>query len=44
MDQFTGSGQERYADFGQYGFIGHLRADVQLLQPAAFAVDTGIRS
>ncbi|ETZ53337.1 hypothetical protein L838_1815 [Mycobacterium avium MAV_120709_2344] len=36
--------RERYADFGQYGFIGHLRPNVQLLQPAAFAVDTGIRS
>ncbi|MFA1703041.1 phage major capsid protein [Mycobacterium intracellulare] len=35
--------RERFADYGQYGFIGHLRADVQLLQPAAFAVDTGIR-
>lgn len=36
--------RERFADYGQYGFIGHLRADVQLLQPGAFAVDTGIRS
>lgn len=36
--------RERYADFGQYGFIAHLRPNVQLLQPAAFAVDTGIRS
>jgi HK97 family phage major capsid protein len=35
--------RERYADTGQYGFIGHLRADIQLLQPAAFAVDLGIR-
>jgi HK97 family phage major capsid protein len=36
--------RERYADFGQYAFIGHLRADVQVFQPGAFAVDTGIRS
>lgn len=36
--------QERYADTGQVGFIAHLRADVQVLQPAAFVVDTGVRS
>jgi len=36
--------RERYADYGQYAFVGHLRADIQLLQPAAFAVDVGIRS
>ena len=36
--------RERYADYGQYAFVGHLRADVQLFQPSAFAVDTGIRS
>ena len=36
--------RERYADFGQYAFIGHLRADVQVFQPTAFAVDLGIRS
>lgn len=35
--------RERYADYGQYAFIGHLRADIQLLQPAAFTVDVGIR-
>lgn len=34
--------RERYADYGQYAFVGHLRADVQLLHPAAFTVDTGI--
>lgn len=34
--------RERYADYGQYAFIGHLRADVQLFQPTAFCVDTGI--
>jgi HK97 family phage major capsid protein len=33
---------ERYADNGQYAFIAHLRADVQVLQPGAFAVDTGV--
>lgn len=35
--------RERYADYGQYAFIGHLRADIQLLQPSAFTVDLGIR-
>jgi HK97 family phage major capsid protein len=35
---------ERYADNQQLGFIGRLRADVQLLQPSAFVVDTGVRS
>ena len=35
--------QERYADTGQYGFIAHLRADVQVLQPLAFVLDTGVR-
>jgi HK97 family phage major capsid protein len=34
--------RERYADFGQYGFIAHMRADVQVLHPGAFTVDTGI--
>ncbi|WP_169812633.1 phage major capsid protein [Nocardia acidivorans] len=34
---------ERYADNGQYAFIAHMRADVQVLQPGAFAVDTGVR-
>jgi HK97 family phage major capsid protein len=34
--------RERYADYGQYGFIGHLRADVQLLHGSAFTVDTGM--
>lgn len=36
--------RERYADFGQYAFIGHLRADIQVFHPGAFAVDVGIRS
>jgi HK97 family phage major capsid protein len=34
--------RERYADYGQFGFIAHMRADVQTLHPAAFTVDTGI--
>lgn len=27
---------ERYAGFGQVGFVAHWRGDVQLAQPAAF--------
>jgi HK97 family phage major capsid protein len=34
--------RERYIDTGQYAFLAHLRADVQVLHPAAFTVDTGI--
>jgi HK97 family phage major capsid protein len=35
---------ERYlADNLQYAFLAYLRADVQLAQPSAFVVDTGIR-
>jgi HK97 family phage major capsid protein len=35
---------ERYlADNLQYAFLAYLRADVQLAQPTAFAVDTGVR-
>ena len=37
--------RERYlADTLSYAFLAYLRADVQLAQPAAFAVDTGVRS
>ena len=36
--------RERFIDNGQYGFLAWLRADVQLAQPAAFNVDTGVRS
>ena len=36
--------RERFIDSGQYGFLAWLRADVQLAQPAAFVVDTGVRS
>jgi HK97 family phage major capsid protein len=36
---------ERYlADNLQYAFLAYLRADVQLFQPAAFVVDTGVRA
>ncbi|WP_172651416.1 phage major capsid protein [Rhodococcus opacus] len=35
--------QERYADNNQVAFLATMRADVQLLQPAAFVVDTGVR-
>lgn len=34
--------RERYADNGQVAFIAHLRADVAVLQPKAFVVDTGV--
>jgi HK97 family phage major capsid protein len=36
--------RERFIDNGQYGFLAWMRADVQLAQPAAFVVDTGVRS
>jgi HK97 family phage major capsid protein len=36
---------ERYlADNLQYAFLAYLRADVQLAQPTAFAVNTGVRT
>jgi HK97 family phage major capsid protein len=36
---------ERFlADNLQYAFVAYLRADVQLAQPTAFVVDTGVRS
>lgn len=36
--------RERYlADNLQYAFVAYLRADVQVAQPLAFAVDTGVR-
>jgi HK97 family phage major capsid protein len=35
---------ERYADNQQIGFLAHMRADVQVLQPTAFTVDTGVRA
>jgi HK97 family phage major capsid protein len=34
---------ERYADTGEVAFLANLRADVQLAQPAAFNVITGVR-
>ncbi|MFE3443169.1 phage major capsid protein [Nocardia sp. NPDC059180] len=36
--------RERFADNGQLAFVAHLRADVQVLQPGAFSVDTGVRA
>jgi HK97 family phage major capsid protein len=35
---------ERFLDNGQVAFLAYLRGDVQLAHPAAFVVDTGIRS
>ena len=36
--------RERFvADNLQYAFLAYLRADVQLAQPTAFVVDTGVR-
>ncbi|MGV9870141.1 phage major capsid protein [Rhodococcus koreensis] len=35
--------QERYADTQQVAFLAHLRADVQVLQPKAITIDTGVR-
>jgi HK97 family phage major capsid protein len=34
--------RERYAEFHQYAFIGHLRMDVALEHPEAFAQITGL--
>ncbi len=34
---------ELYAENGQIGFVGHVRADVSVFYPAAFAVVTGLR-
>jgi HK97 family phage major capsid protein len=36
--------QERFADTGEFGFLAYLRADIQLAQPTAFNVDTGVRA
>lgn len=35
--------EERYADFGQVGFLATLRADMAVFQPKAFCKITGIR-
>jgi HK97 family phage major capsid protein len=36
---------ERYlADSLTYAFLAYLRADIQLTQPTAFVVDTGVRA
>jgi HK97 family phage major capsid protein len=36
--------RERFADNGQYAFLAWFRGDVQVAQPAAFVVDTGVRA
>jgi hypothetical protein len=37
--------RERFiADALQYAFLAYLRADIQLAQPTAFVVDTGVRT
>lgn len=36
--------RERYADNGQYAFLAWFRGDIQVAQPAAFVVDTGVRA
>jgi HK97 family phage major capsid protein len=35
--------RERFADTGEYGFVAHLRADVQVSRADAFQVVTGIK-
>lgn len=35
--------RERFIDNLQYAFLATMRADIQLAQPAAFVVDTGVR-
>ncbi|MDN5872526.1 MAG: phage major capsid protein [Nitrococcus sp.] len=35
--------RERYADNFQYGFLAHMRADVQMFQPKAFVKITGVQ-
>lgn len=35
--------RERFADNGQYAFLAWFRGDVQVAQPTAFVVDTGVR-
>lgn len=35
--------RERFADNLQVAFLAHMRADVAVLQPAAFTIDVGIR-
>jgi HK97 family phage major capsid protein len=37
-------GERFLADNLQYAFLAYLRADVQLAQPSAFVVDTGVRA
>ena len=35
--------EEAFADYGQIGFMCHVRMDVAALYPSAFAVVTGVR-
>lgn len=35
--------RERFADNGQWAFLAWFRGDVQVAQPAAFTIDTGVR-
>lgn len=37
-------GERFLADNLQYAFLAYLRADMQLAQPSAFVVDTGVRA
>lgn len=34
---------EAHATTGEIGFVGHVRADLGVLYPAAFAIVTGVR-
>ena len=34
---------ERYADYGQVGFLAWWRGDVRVARPAAFDITTGVR-
>jgi hypothetical protein len=36
-------GERFLADTLSYSFVAYLRADIQVAQPTAFAVDTGVR-
>jgi hypothetical protein len=43
MTSQTLAGERYLADSLIYAFLVYLRADIQLAQPAAFVVDTGVR-
>jgi hypothetical protein len=36
-------GERFLADTLSYSFVAYLRSDIQLAQPSAFVVDTGVR-